>query len=143
MLVQKINSVRDLQKWIQSQILPRLTEKYIILLSGQMGAGKTEFVKLLVELLGGEAATSPSFALHNTYQTAKMNVEHLDLFRLENEEDLESIGFWDLFENEKSLVVIEWSEKVSSQKLPMTWQKLLVHIKLLDNDSREISYEFK
>ena len=105
-----------------------------------MAAGKTEFVKQFVELLGGESVTSPSFALHHTYLTAKFTIEHLDLFRLESEEDLDSIGFWDLFENENSLIIIEWAKKLNQKKLPMTWQKISIEIKILNDHQREIIF---
>lgn len=138
--MKKISSVPELREWIQNNILPIAKTKQIILLDGPMAAGKTEFVKQFVELLGGEAVTSPSFALHHTYLTAKFSIEHLDLFRLESEEDLDSIGFWDLFENENSLIIIEWAKKLNQKKLPMTWQKISIEIKILNDHQREIIF---
>ncbi len=138
--MKKISSVPELREWIQKNILPIAKTKQIILLDGPMAAGKTEFVKQFVELLGGESVTSPSFALHHTYLTAKFTIEHLDLFRLESEEDLDSIGFWDLFENENSLIIIEWAKKLNQKKLPMTWQKISIEIKILNDHQREIIF---
>lgn len=140
-LVQQLTSIPELKEFIEINILPRLRAKQIILLDGPMGAGKTEFVKQLVELLGGEAATSPSFALHNTYETNKFCIEHLDLFRLDSEEDLHSIGFWDLFENDKNIIIVEWASKVSVRHLPLTWSKLAINFKILNMDTRELSLE--
>jgi tRNA threonylcarbamoyladenosine biosynthesis protein TsaE len=142
--LKKISSVLELRDWIEKNILPIAKAKQIILLDGPMAAGKTEFVKQFVELLegevGGESVTSPSFALHHTYLTAKFTVEHLDLFRLESEEDLDSIGFWDLFENENSLIIIEWAKKLNQKKLPMTWQKISIELKILNDQQREIIF---
>jgi tRNA threonylcarbamoyladenosine biosynthesis protein TsaE len=136
----KISSLVELREWIRTQILPQVAAKQIFLISGPMAAGKTELVKQFVELLGGETVTSPSFALHNTYPTHNFSIEHLDLFRLESEDDLASIGFWDLFENEKSVILIEWAEKINPKRLPMTWQKNTIEIKILSDQAREITF---
>lgn len=106
--------------------------KKLLLLEGPMGVGKTQFVIFLLGALGGDVPTSPSFALHNSYKTTSgFSVEHLDLFRLESADDLESTGFWDLFtQNASSVIVIEWSERLKDfgvrDQLPMSWSKIQI-----------------
>ena len=78
------------------------SERQIVLLVGPLGSGKTQSVRFIVKHLQGEDICSPSFSIHNTYETKRGDVEHIDLYRLEDEGDIESTGFWDLFEKEKA-----------------------------------------
>ncbi len=83
----------------------------IIVFFGDLGAGKTAFTKGLCEGLGIEAeVTSPTFSLVNEYKGEK-NLCHFDMYRIETEEELESIGFYDYL-NGENIVAIEWSENV-------------------------------
>lgn len=79
-----------------------------ICLFGEMGCGKTEFVKGFLEGLGYTGdVTSPTFALCHTYDAAK-TVYHYDLYRLSGYDDLYSIGFFD--RPQGTVALIEWSE---------------------------------
>lgn len=83
----------------------------VICLNGDLGAGKTLFVQNLARALGVEGdVTSPTFNLMNIYE-GKMNIFHFDLYRLEQEYELEEIGFYDYVEEPDGLVLIEWAEK--------------------------------
>ena len=83
----------------------------IICLEGDLGAGKTLFVQNLDKALGiEENVTSPTFNLMNTYE-GKMVMYHFDLYRLEQEYELEDIGFYDYISDGDGLVVIEWADK--------------------------------
>ena len=83
----------------------------IICLEGDLGAGKTLFVQNLAKALGiEENVTSPTFNLMNTY-AGKMVMYHFDLYRLEQEYELEDIGFYDYISDGDGLVVIEWADK--------------------------------
>jgi tRNA threonylcarbamoyladenosine biosynthesis protein TsaE len=109
-----------------TELSKTLKPRTILCLKGEMGAGKTQFTKYLVEAMGGSETTSPSFAIHNSYATGTLSVEHFDLFRLENADDLESTGFWDIFDELNSVVVIEWSDKLEEfnlrKGLPRSWK---------------------
>lgn len=135
----QLKSISELKNFINQNLLSLVMPKQILLLEGEMGSGKTEFVKQLVLLLGDDAATSPSFAIHNTYQVSNLNIEHLDLYRLENEEAIQSIGFWDLFENESSLIIIEWPDKVNFKRFPISWSKLNLKFESLNDSIWEIT----
>ena len=84
-----------------------------ITLEGDLGAGKTTFVRALVAALGGEvnAVSSPTFMLLNIYPTPRMQVFHLDAYRVRGSEDFESIGFSELLA-ENGLVIVEWASRV-------------------------------
>ncbi|OHB53945.1 MAG: tRNA (adenosine(37)-N6)-threonylcarbamoyltransferase complex ATPase subunit type 1 TsaE [Planctomycetes bacterium GWF2_50_10] len=85
----------------------------IISLTGPLGAGKTHFVKGLALGLGagpGHNVSSPTFVLVNEY-SARLEMYHIDAYRLENPHDFEMLGFDD-FCHPGSVVIIEWADKV-------------------------------
>lgn len=83
----------------------------VICLNGDLGAGKTLFTQSLAAALGVKGdVTSPTFNLLNIYK-GNMPVFHFDLYRLEQEYELEDIGFYDYAESPDGLVLIEWAEK--------------------------------
>src|ERR1700677_4310633 len=71
---------------------------HLILLEGSVGAGKTSWVKGFVSgyLKKDNLVSSPSYSLVNCYGAKKKEVIHADFYRLQNKDDLESVGFWDL-----------------------------------------------
>jgi len=86
----------------------------MVLLHGDLGAGKTTLVKGIAEAL--EAAsqddvTSPTFTLIHEYRGPEVTVYHVDLYRIETERELATLGLDELFASEGNLVVIEWGEK--------------------------------
>jgi tRNA threonylcarbamoyladenosine biosynthesis protein TsaE len=85
-----------------------------IALHGDLGAGKTQFVRGLVRGLGGNARTvsSPTFVLLNVYDTGRLTVFHLDAYRVHGSEDFEAIGFPELLE-QGGVVVVEWAGRVA------------------------------
>ena len=91
----------------------------ILTLSGPLGAGKTAFVKCLAEVLGvSEIVTSPSFVIRCDYDTADgvfVRLIHIDAYRLEDSSEVETIGWSDVLESERTLVVVEWPERVSDR----------------------------
>ena len=93
----------------------------VIALHGEMGAGKTHFVRGMVVGLGGEArsVSSPTFVLLNVYDSGSLTVRHLDAYRVAGAEDFEAIGFGELLEQPKSVTVVEWPSRIASL-LPAT-----------------------
>lgn len=95
-------------KALAARLLPLYRKGAVFCLDGQMGAGKTAFVKGALEALGYRGdVSSPTFALCHRYE-ASLPVLHYDLYRLHNEDDLYSIGFFDDVESD-ACVFIEWS----------------------------------
>lgn len=89
----------------------KIREGTVLGLEGDLGAGKTLFVQSLAHTLGVEGeVTSPTFNLMNVYEGI-CPIYHFDLYRLETEEELEDIGFYEYTEDPEGIVVIEWPDK--------------------------------
>ena len=98
---------------IASRLAATLAPGTTLLLMGDLGAGKTAFVKGLAEGLGLDASdvTSPTFTLVHEYRGGRMPLMHVDLYRLDRA-DLDEIGM-DLELAESGIVAIEWAERLS------------------------------
>ncbi len=90
----------------------------VLALCGDLGAGKTTFVRGLALGAGADAAevASPTFALVNEY-AGRVVIAHLDLYRLERERELDDIGFDDLLDRPEVAAVIEWADRFA-HRLP-------------------------
>ena len=100
----------------------------VFALDGDLGAGKTHFVKGFVGALGyDEEVTSPTFTLVHEYPTQPWPIFHFDFYRLETEEEVLAIGL-DEYLSGGGIVVIEWGEKFAAL-LPKTtrWLELRLH----------------
>jgi tRNA threonylcarbamoyladenosine biosynthesis protein TsaE len=82
-------------------------------LHGDLGAGKTQFVRGLVAGLGGNtrSVASPTFVLLNVYSGGRLTVYHLDAYRVAGPDDFDAIGFPELLE-QRGVVVVEWAGRV-------------------------------
>ncbi len=97
---------------IAKQIAEKVKNGGFLALYGGMGAGKTSFVRGLVKALCPECLElvhSPTFAIVNEYRGERIAIFHFDLYRLTDEDDLYSTGFYDYLE-QGGLTVTEWSE---------------------------------
>jgi tRNA threonylcarbamoyladenosine biosynthesis protein TsaE len=105
-------------------------------LSGELGAGKTQFVRGLVRGLGGDprAVSSPTYMLLNVYDTGRLAVYHLDAYRVGGPDDFEGIGFAELLD-QGGVVVVEWPQRVWGLLPP---DRIEVRITAVGEDSREI-----
>ena len=119
----------------------------MIMLYGEMGAGKTVFVKGIGKLLGVERIISPTFVIYYEYEISLEHDQqikklyHFDLYKIETSKELEHLGIKEKLQP-GSLICIEWSEK-SNAILEMLRQKatiINVHIEHLDKNQRKITY---
>ncbi|RZP15803.1 MAG: tRNA (adenosine(37)-N6)-threonylcarbamoyltransferase complex ATPase subunit type 1 TsaE [Candidatus Dadabacteria bacterium] len=94
------------------EISNNISGGHLILLNGEMGSGKTQFVKFLCENLDVmNIVSSPSFLILNKYQTRKkFDIFHFDFYRLQDTRDLVEIGFFEILESNDALVIIEWAD---------------------------------
>ena len=91
-----------------------LTNPMVVLLNGDLGSGKTTFVKEVVKALGcDDLVTSPTFTLLNSYN-AKFPVYHFDMYRLSSAEEAMNVGFEEYFDKRTldGVCFVEWSENV-------------------------------
>jgi len=108
----------------------------LILLSGELGTGKTTLTKGIVAGLHAaqeDDVTSPTFTLLHEYGTGQ-RVFHGDLYRLENFHDFETLGLEDAF-SQPAIVILEWSDKFP---LKTSWPQLKVQLEHLGGDTRRI-----
>lgn len=98
-----------------------LTGGEMILLSGNLGAGKTLLTKGILHALDFDVdeVTSPSFTLVNLYKTEKFDVFHIDLWRINEKADAAvAVGLDEIIEDEKAVTIIEWAERLSNFSFP-------------------------
>lgn len=106
----------------------------VVALTGELGSGKTFFVREVARSMNcNESVTSPSFVILNIYE-AHIPIYHFDLYRLEQEDELENIGFSD-FLNRNGIVFVEWPE-IAQNILPANYYK--VELKILAKNQRKI-----
>lgn len=105
----------------------------VVLLNGDLGAGKTTFTKFVFKNLGvKEIVNSPTFAILKSYQ-GKVPLHHFDTYRISTEEAIEA-GFDEILSDRNSIIFIEWSENIA----PLLPEKVkIVNIKLIDDNTRE------
>lgn len=109
----------------------------LVLLSGDLGSGKTTLTKGIVAGLGAaseEDVTSPTFTLVHVYGAAT-KVYHGDLYRIESFHDFETLGLEDIFAA-PAVVIIEWSERFP---LPSPWRQVRIRLEHLGGDTRRIT----
>jgi tRNA threonylcarbamoyladenosine biosynthesis protein TsaE len=113
----------------------RLKAPVLVLLTGDLGTGKTTLTKGLVSGLGAakeNEVTSPTFTLVHVYGK---QVYHADLYRIDSFHDFETLGLEDMF-TAPAVAILEWSEKFP---LPSPWPMVRVRLEHLGGDSRRIS----
>lgn len=112
-LKMEIKSLKQTQE-IASAFAKVLKPSTIVILNGDLGSGKTTFVKEVVRCLGCEdLVTSPTFTLLNTYN-AQFPVYHFDMYRLSSAEEAMNIGFEEYFDKNSldGVCFVEWAENV-------------------------------
>jgi tRNA threonylcarbamoyladenosine biosynthesis protein TsaE len=122
---------------IGRQLAERLHPPVLVLLSGELGSGKTTMTKGIISGLGvagKEEVTSPTFTLVHVFRN-HMKVYHVDLYRVEDFHDLETLALEDAFA-EPAVVIIEWAERFT---LRTDWPRVAVHLEHVEADTRRIT----
>ena len=124
---------------VAARLAGRLTPGAVLLLSGDLGAGKTAFVRGLAQGLGvsPDEVSSPTFTLVHEYRGGRLPLQHVDLYRLERV-DLDTLGLDEALA-EAGVVAIEWPERL--QRRPSG--AIDVQIDDLGGDRRRISYSIR
>lgn len=122
-----IDDTMELAENIESEKFPGM----VICLDGELGSGKTVFVKGFAKSLGiSETITSPTFNLIKEYESGEMPLYHMDVYRLEGK--CETIGFNDYF-NKNGICIIEWSDMICDC-LPE--ERLQIDFRIIDENTR-------
>lgn len=114
----------------------KLKAPVLVLLSGELGSGKTTLTKGIVAGLGAateDEVTSPTFTLLHEYGSGR-KIYHGDLYRIENFHDFETLGLEDAFA-EPSIIILEWSENFP---LKAPWPQMRLRLEHAGGDSRKI-----
>lgn len=137
-MVYESNSVSETEA-IAGELARGLKPGAAIALHGNLGAGKTQFVRGLVVGLGGNprGVSSPTYVLLNVYDCGRMSVYHLDAYRVGGADDFEAIGFAELLE-QGGVVVVEWADRVADL---MPAGTIHVRIEHIGETARRITVE--
>lgn len=120
-----------------TKLASKLKSKDIIILSGDLGAGKTRFTKGILEYFNlSSEVSSPTFTIVNEYIAPNINIYHFDLYRLSSIDEFEAIGGEEYFNN--GLCIIEWGELLEPI-LPENYIKITFN--MLDENSRQLCIE--
>ena len=117
----------------------RLKPPVLVLLSGELGAGKTTLTKGIASGLGAadeDEVTSPTFTLVHKYARGTP-VYHVDLYRIGDFHDLETLGLEDVF-SEQAVVIVEWPDRFT---LRTEWPVVRIQLEHVSEDTRRISIE--
>jgi len=108
----------------------------LINLIGNLGAGKTTFVRGLIQELGfDEFVKSPTFTIVESYESDNLKVFHFDLYRIEDDKELQAIGVEDYLTEENAITLVEWPEK---SKRYFNNPDYIIELNHCDNDERRL-----
>ena len=111
----------------------------IIILSGELGSGKTKFVQGILEYFGLEnEISSPTFTIINEYNTSNLNIYHFDVYRLEDSDEFYAMGGDEYFS--KGICLIEWGEMIENI-LPKPYTKIIFKKNENNPEFRELVIE--
>lgn len=108
----------------------------VIILNGELGAGKTFFVKQAASVWNINNVSSPSFAIVNSY-SGKFIVYHFDFYRIKNTAELFDIGFNDYLNDSEAVIFIEWGNRFPDI-IPQS--HLEINIDILENNKRKFTF---
>ena len=141
------NSIIDISSEETTRELAKNFSNYlkggeIIFLYGEMGVGKTTFVKYLINQLLEKKnlqtteVTSPTFNLLNEYEIDNLIIKHYDLFRLKNESEIKNLDLFD--QNKNTITLIEWPELIKKENVKKTIDLVFNYENELNNRSVKI-----
>lgn len=131
-------SIEETKK-VAEDFAKTLKQGDVVLLNGDLGAGKTTFTQFVFASLGvTQVVNSPTFAILKSYE-GKFTFHHFDTYRISTEEAIES-GFDEVLNDKNSVIFIEWSENIA----PLLPKNVIeIYIKRLNEVTREIEIENK
>lgn len=141
MVTKSAQETQKLGEKIANQLIIK-RQPLIIALTGELGSGKTTFLQGLAKGLGiKERILSPTFIMMRQYplvinhQPSIISFYHIDLYRVEDEKDIEGLGLEEIWSDPENIIAIEWAEKI---KKILPKKRIDIHFKYLKDDKREI-----
>ncbi|MBQ7977197.1 MAG: tRNA (adenosine(37)-N6)-threonylcarbamoyltransferase complex ATPase subunit type 1 TsaE [Clostridia bacterium] len=129
-----VENVEDLGK-VAREFAQTLNEGDVVLLTGDLGAGKTTFVKAVAKALGFDGlVTSPTFTILNEY-AGKMPIYHFDMYRLKSCAEAVESGLDEVLRSGEGVCFVEWPQKVAGI-LPKN--SIMIDISVIDENARKI-----
>ena len=143
-LSNQILDLREIEK-LATNLCKDISVGDICLFQGELGAGKTTFVRLLINnlyLLNNlpkpASINSPTFPILNTYDLNSLQIYHYDLYRIQNLKELEELDFFENLNN--NITFIEWPEMLIS--LPLNKKHYLINLEMISETKRKINISF-
>ena len=143
-LSNQILDLRELEK-LSTNLCKDISVGDIYLFQGELGAGKTTLVKLLINnlyLLNNlpkpASIASPTFPILNTYDLNSLQIYHYDLYRIQNLKELEELDFFENLNN--NITFIEWPEMLIN--LPLNKKYNLINLEIISETKRKINISF-
>ncbi|MFA6095581.1 MAG: tRNA (adenosine(37)-N6)-threonylcarbamoyltransferase complex ATPase subunit type 1 TsaE [Candidatus Paceibacterota bacterium] len=128
-----------------SHLIPRAEGATIVRLAGDLGSGKTTFVRCAAGILGArpEEVTSPTFVIMKSYSLKLVTCDfktlvHIDAYRLDDPRDAEKLRLAEVFADPRNLVFIEWPEKIAAH---MPQKAATISFRFIDENTREIEVQ--
>ncbi|MEE2701721.1 MAG: tRNA (adenosine(37)-N6)-threonylcarbamoyltransferase complex ATPase subunit type 1 TsaE [Thermodesulfobacteriota bacterium] len=138
----RICSINDTNE-LSSEVSKIVKQGTILLLNGELGSGKTQFVRFLGNHLNVlDSISSPTFLILNIYESDKnFKIYHFDFYRVNSIEELEQIGFFEILNQRKGLIIVEWANRYKDLFLNETDRTIDIYFNFIkDNiNQREIS----
>lgn len=139
----EMKTLKETQAFAEEFIKKTLKTNYkkatVVALYGDLGSGKTSFVQGIAKALGvSNTVISPTFVIERIYKISKKHFSHLihiDAYRLENKEELLSLGWEEIISNPENIIFVEWAERVK-EILPNNVIK--IEFEYIDENRRSI-----
>lgn len=131
-----ISNSEENTKLIGREFAATLKKGDVVVLTGDLGSGKTKFTEGVLTYFGLEnEISSPTFTIVNEYVNKDINIYHFDVYRLEDEDEFYAIGGEEYFE--KGICLIEWGEMIKAA-LPRNYIHITFSRNIADENKREI-----
>ena len=135
--MKRIAANAEATREVAAELAPGLKAGSVVALVGDLGAGKTEFVKGLAAGLGSPAVvTSPTFTLIHEYLGGRLPLYHMDFYRLSSEHELDEIGFDDYL-GQGGICAVEWANRFP-ERIPGA--AIWVTLSIAENNERVICW---
>lgn len=130
----ELSEINDVAK----RVISYIKRPALIFVSGEMGAGKTTLIREICDTFGIKLVSSPTYAICNSYDQNGIRIKHLDLYRLETEEQVESAGVIDLISGDDDYCFVEWPERAELINAVPSKSEYFIKMSVSQNSERSM-----